>query len=134
MVKAEVERRIATVFSAEAVAYDRVTSVIGPGGVTGERVGDKHWLTAVLQWSALLAYFFGWFALIAWKNIHYALYKTWPCSPPTAIIAVGISACNPSNCTVPGLSHPDVVRPMPGSALTKQKRCSFLYSREVERS
>ena len=64
-----------------AVAYDQVTSVIGPGGVTGERVGGKHRIAAALQWSALLAYFFGWFALIAWKNIHYALYKTWPCWP-----------------------------------------------------
>ena len=64
-----------------AVAYDRVTSVIGPGGAPAERTGGRHRIAAVIQWSALLAYFFGWFALIAWKNIHYAIYKTWPCWP-----------------------------------------------------
>ncbi len=64
-----------------AVAYDQVTSVIGPGGVPEDRDGDGHRIAAVIQWSAVLAYFFGWFALIFWKNIHYALYKTWPCWP-----------------------------------------------------
>ena len=64
-----------------AVAHDRVTSVIGLDGARRDDRGRKHRIAWLIQWSALLAYFLGWWALIFWKTIYYAVHSTWPCWP-----------------------------------------------------